>query len=765
MANRQETRVKKRPKKKGPHPVLKVIGTFFLVGLITCAMLACMAVMYIKVVIMPNVGLELGNFDMNLTSTIYYTDQSGNNKVLRTLHGSENRIWVAYKDIPENLINATVAIEDKRFYQHNGVDWIRTAYGVMSMFTGRDIQGGSTLTQQLIKNLTEEDQVTVKRKIKEIFRAIEFENKYSKKDILEWYLNYIYLGENCNGVYTAAYTYFGKDVSELSLAECASLIGITNNPSLYNPYRNAEGNKNRQTTILYAMADQGYITEEERDAAVAEELQFVRGEGESREFEPYSWYVDAVIDQVINDLMAKDYSAKSAADLVYAGGLEIYSCYNDEVQRSVDSVYQDMSNLNYRSSLDQPLQSAITVVNNKTGQVVALAGGMGEKTESRSFNRATSGTRQPGSSIKPLSVYAPAIEMGEITPNSIQYDKPNSEGWPKNSYNSYKGAISVMEAVRISSNCVAVNVLQNIVTEQKSLQFMRDVFHIELVESRTQNGRVVTDETVAALALGGLTDGVTTYEMASAYSVFPRNGTYIEPVLYTRVVNSEGVEILNNSPEETRVLQEKTAVYITKMLKKVVDSGTGKLAKFNGQVMAGKTGTTDSRKDLWFVGYTPYYTAAVWTGFDISERIPPSANNPSVVLWKKVMSAIHKGYTDIDFAAPTGMITLKVCTASGRLPNSYCPSTEEQSFTPGEEPTQNCGIHGPAKPRPPAFDPGDEATWPTDDPNFKIDDPTTWPGYVPPTTPAPSNPTPIEPTPAEPSPDPTPTPPTPANPV
>ena len=614
--------------------------TIVLIFVITAAMLLCMAAVYIKNVIIPNAGLEMTDYDLNLTSTILCKDpETGAYKVTQNLYGDENRVWVDIEEIPQYLQDAAVAIEDKRFYKHNGVDWVRTAKAVSLMFTGKDIQGGSTLTQQLIKNMTSDNEVTVKRKIMEIFRALEFEKKYSKEDILEAYLNYIYLGQGCNGVYTASYTYFGKHVSELSLAECASLIGITNNPSKYDPLGTLEVkdeetgevktsrdfNKERQETILFAMLDQGKISQEEYDAAVAEELVFNedgQNEGEVQTNSTiYSWYEDQVINDVIEDLMETyNWSEQYAKDKVFSGGLEIYSCMKPEVQAAVDKVYQDQNNLNVTSSSGQKLQSAITIVDNETGEVVAMAGGMGEKTASRSLNRATSSKRPPGSSIKPLAVYAPAIELGKVTPATMVEDSPygkvDGRDWPVNATGVYQGNVSVAKAVQESINTVAVKVLDMVGTET-SFNFMQDKFHIKLIKSLTKGGTTYTDIGLAQLALGGLTEGVSTYEMAAAYSVFPRQGTYVEPKTYTMVIdNNKQVLLRNESEPEKDVLSQRTTYYMTEMLQRVVTGGsgaTGKAANFTGQDIAGKTGTTTSRKDLWFVGYTPYYTCLLYT--------------------------------------------------------------------------------------------------------------------------------------------------------
>ncbi len=690
--------------------VLKVLGTVLLIGLTTCVMLACFAAIYIRTVIMPSADLKLTDFSLDLTTTMYYTDpDTGERTEMQTLHGDENRVWVSYDELPKDLIDAAMAIEDKRFYDHHGVDWIRTAKGVINLFTGQDTQGGSTITQQLIKNITDDKQVTVKRKITEIFRALELEKHYSKEYILEWYLNYIYLGEGCNGVYTASYAYFGKNVSQLSLAECASLVSITNNPSLYNPYYNREKNKERQELVLQQMFEREYITEQERDEAEAEELVFLRGEDEARTLTVFSWYEDQVITDVITDLCNKyDISTDAAADMVYSGGLEIDTCFNPEVQAAVDEVFNDRENLNYTSSSGQQLQSAITVVDNETGDGVALSGGIGEKTKSRGWNRATQTVRPPGSSIKPLSVYGPAIDMGLILPNTVVDDMPyqlNEESpWPVNSYGEYRGLMTVYKALEVSSNTVAVRILGDYITPKISFKFLTDKFGItSLVTSKVIGNEVYTDEGLSQLALGGLTKGVSTYEMAAAYSTFARSGIYTSPRTYSKVTDSEGNVILEKKSESHVAVKESTAWYINYMLKNVVAAGTGTNAKFSGMTIAGKTGTTTSRKDLWFVGYTPYYTAAVWTGYDQQERLGSSLGNPSTALWKKVMSAVHEDLTNKDFEVPAGeeVVSASYCLDSGLLPTEYCQEDPRGSrvttglFLKGDVPTQYCTIHVP----------------------------------------------------------------------
>ena len=716
-------------RRRGPSPVAvvcatiaKIIGTFLLIGIITSVILACFAVNYIRTVIIPQSHLE-ANFVMNETSTIYYQDPDTGAYVEHlSLHGSENRKLVSLSEIPKSLQDATIAIEDETFREHHGVNWKRTLYGVFLMFTGQDIQGGSTITQQFIKNFTQYDDVTVKRKILEIFRALDFDGTYSKDQILEWYLNYIYLGDGCYGVATAAENYFGKDVSELSLAESASLISITNNPTIYGPnstvrMTNADGvvttgrerNKQRQELVLWKMLDLGMISQAEYDAAIAEELNFVREQDEKKPGVIYNWYDEQVISDVIEDLMEKyDYSEQIAEDMVLSGGLNIYACVDQNIQSIVESVYYNRSSLDLVSKSGQEIQSAIVIIDPE-GNVAGLAGALGEKEGNLLLNMASGTYRQPGSSIKPLSVYAPALEYGVITPASAFDDYPvqvySGKAWPANSYLHYKGLLNLAPAIAVSSNPVAVRALEQLGVET-SFQFMQENFHIDLVEELVVGGEIKNDYGTSQLGLGGLTNGVSVMDMAAAYSVFPRDGLYVEPKTYTKVTREvDGVEevLLDNTVSEPEaVLSTKTTWYMNELLKGVVNGrysgATGTAAQLSGMTVAGKTGSTTSNNDRWFVGYTPYYTAAVWVGYQNPERIY-SDGNPAVSLWKKVMAPIHEGLENKSFSQASGTKTVQICQDSGLLATEACASDPRGSriisvtLFEGDIPSEQCALH------------------------------------------------------------------------
>ncbi len=720
-----QERPRRRRRRSSPAAaVLKVLGTLLLVGLVTGALLCCFGAVYIKTVIIPIAQeFTMNDFDVGENSVMYYEDKtSGEYKELVTLLNTTSSIWVDSDEIPKYLKEAAVAVEDKRFYTHPGVDWVRTGKAVLCMFTGQDIQGGSTITQQLIKNLTGYNETTVKRKVVEIFRALEFTKKYSKDYTLEWYLNIIPMGGKYKGVGSASYYYFGKPVSELSLAECASLISITNNPSMYSPYSTArfedpdtgeiltarDKNKQRQELVLWLMKDQGKISQEEYDQAVAEELNFVRGEGETQETDIYSWYEEQVITDVKNDLMEKyNYSEDVADRMLARGGLRIYTCVDLDVQRAAERIYENRDNLNFTSSNGQLMQSAITIIDNSTGDIAAIVGRVGEKTGNRWKNLATDAYRQPGSSLKPLSVYSPGLEMGVISPITVVDDYPyqvlNGSPWPINSGSArYKGLTTVRQGLAQSVNTVALRVLADRVTVDASFDFLQSRYHIDLVQAQQSGDTVQSDMSLAPLSMGGLTKGVTTRQMATAFAAFPSGGIYRTSRTYTKVthmVNDVEEVLLDNASTQEQAVKPTTAYYMNSMLSGVVSSaGTAGSARFSSSMgIAGKTGTTSSAYDRWFVGYTPYYTAAVWTGYEYNARM--SGPNRAIAMWKLVMEQVHKDLSAKKFAEPDGLTTVTVCKDSGLLATSFCEMDPRGSraFTDRvfreDAPTEFCTCH------------------------------------------------------------------------
>lgn len=685
----------------------KVFGTMVLVLFLTTLIFACLFALYVKNNLSAQVD-SIDGFTLDQTSVIYYEDpRTGQDVVLRKLYGGANRTWVKYEDIPKNLIHACIAIEDKRFEDHQGVDWVTTLKACVKMFLGRGEAGGSTITQQLVKNITGRDEVTVRRKLVEIFSALELEKKYTKKQIMELYLNVIALGENCEGVESASQVYFGKSVSELDLAECAALIGITNNPSIYDPYINADKNKERQVIILDQMLEQKYITQEQHDTAVAEELVLHNASGEaSGDEDYYSYFEDQVINDVVRDLSEKTgYDQTIVRKMLMTGGYKIYSTLNPDVQAAVEEVYQNLDNIPKTAS-SQQLQSGIVIIDNKTGDVVAVAGGVGEKQGSLILNRATQSYLSPGSTIKPVSVYAPALELGLITPATVMDDTPYSftdaRHWPKNSDSIYRGLMNINEAVGLSINTIPVKLVAQM-TPEYSFEFAKEKMGLSTLVSSYVNaaGDTFSDVDLAPLAMGGLTRGVTVKAMAQAYATFANEGVYREARTYTKVVDSDGKVVLDNTQQSHVAMKDMTAWYITYMLENTVESGTGTAAQIANMTVAGKTGTTTSDFDRWFAGYTPYYTGVVWCGYDDPEEVvlTDSSTNPAIVLWQKVMEQVHDGLPNKEFNKPTNVVECTVCRDSGLLMTDACREDPRGSRAVTVElslydvPTQNCDVH------------------------------------------------------------------------
>ena len=597
------------------------------------------------------------------TTLVYLDPQTGEERELQKLSAEENRDWASIEEIPKDLQHAFVSIEDERFYTHKGYDFKRTAKAALTLvgrkLTGKSgtALGGSTITQQLIKNITGDDEQVVARKIQEISRAVALEKKMEKDEILELYLNCIYLSQGCNGVQTASRIYFDKDVSELSLAECASIAGITQYPSLYDPFVNPEKNKARQELVLGKMLELEYISQAEYQEAIAEPLRFADPNSEERRKNTgtNSYFVDQLIRDVQRDLQAEGYSESVANKMLYSGGLKIYTTYVPEVQEAVEAYYEDIDNFP-----DSKAQSAIAVVDVRTGQIAGIAGGIGEKTASLNLNRASMSVRQPGSSIKPLAVYAPAIEQGIITPASIYNDAKKSYGdWtPRNSDREYRGNVDVRYAVRRSLNTVAVEVLSQVGAEN-SFNFLRDKLGIStLVQGRE---------------LGGLTDGVTVLEMASAYATFANEGMYNTPYIYTKVEDKNGNVILTSKRSTWEAMEASTAYVMTRLLNEVVTSGTGGGAGLsNGIFTAGKTGTSDENTNRWFVGVTPYYSAAVWYGYDTPQEI--AGGNPCVSIFRSVMNQAHRNLPETrTIARPKDVTYVEYCTVTGKRAGEFCP--------------------------------------------------------------------------------------------
>lgn len=682
-----------------PMPIRKALISFVvitgLVGIFSASAFAWYAFIYLD----PT--MDLGNIDNSLdyTTVVYANDSSGKPKEIEHLYTDENRIWVNLADIPVTLQEAFIAIEDQRFYKHNGVDWIRTGGAVLGMVTGSDSYGGSTITQQLIKNLTGDDDVKISRKIQEIRRALYLEKQYNKNQILEAYLNTIYLSQGCNGVQTAAKTYFNKDVEDLNLAECATIAAITKYPTKFDPYQGdeaREANKKRQETILNKMVELDMISEDE--AKEAKEYKLVFKNGSKKETNSkQSYFVEKVVDQVIEDLVKeKGYSYSYASSMVYSGGLSIYSTMEPDVQNILDEAYKKTSTFTSYEiySNGKAPESAMVILNNSTGAVAALVGGRGEKTVGRGLNRATNTYRQPGSCMKPIGTYAPAFEYKvkvegvTISPGTMVLDSYVRDSWPVNYDVVSNKPMSIQTAIARSTNTVAVKVNMALGAD-RAYEFLEENLGVTSMIPKK-------DENSSATALGGMTKGISVLEIAAAYEAFPNKGIYTKPYYYTKVVDSDGKILLEKTPETNVAMSESTASMINMLLKNAVDVGTGSPAKFVSTAVAGKTGTTSDSKDRWFVGYTSYYTAAVWYGYDQPARVNYNGTNPAVKAWRTVMEQVHRGVEYKSFSMPTNLVSVTYCSESGLLPTEECKKANtviSGQFLPGTAPTETCTVH------------------------------------------------------------------------
>lgn len=696
--------------------VLNILLTLLLIGMITGSIVVLVFALYVKGNIDPTLDVDLLTSSQSQTTTLYYYDDNGVAVELedQRLYGSENRLWVSYDEIPKNLVNAFIAIEDKRFEEHKGVDWITTGKACFGFLTGSSSAGGSTITQQLIKNLTGEDDVRIQRKVQEIFRALNLEKQYSKEQIMEMYLNTVYLSRGTYGVQAAAYKYFGKDVNELTLEECAAFASIVQYPTKYDPVQNPENNTERRRVVLTAMRDQGKITETEYMDAYYKELSLnLQDDSSSSNADTSSWYTDAVIEDVLQDLQdTYGVSRVVASRMIYSEGLSIYTCMDKDLQAALEQLYLDDSNFPEVNSVEV-LQSSCVVVDHSNGAIVALVGGRGEKKQSRMYNMATQAFRQPGSSIKPLAVYAPALDSGLITFGSAYDDSPLSfngnQPYPSNLPDVYNGLTYIDDAIARSVNTVAMRVMLDL-GAQEAYDFAKNKAGLGGLTDRyvKKDGTVLTD-VGPSLSLGGLTVGVTARQMAGGYTMFANNGVYQEPRTYSQVLDKNGNVLLDNSPKGEVAISEQTAGIMTKMLQNVVTRGTGRAITFRDTVdVAAKTGTTSSDYDRWCVGYSPYYTCAVWTGYEQPKAINTYGTSPSTAMFNTVMTAMHQKIlnrvnngeeTLKHFELPSGVVTATFCADSGQLITEACKADLRGSravtgyFTNTTVPTDACETH------------------------------------------------------------------------
>ncbi len=701
-------------------------------------------------------------------------DAEGNQMAELVAAGS-NRIWVDIEDIPRHVLDAFVAIEDERFYEHNGIDlkgMIRAGVrGVASGF--KKTEGASTITQQLLKNsvfdfMSESTLAEkVERKLQEQYLAIELEKNMTKDEILEAYLNTINLGQNALGIQAAANRYFNKDVKDLTISEAAVIAGTTKSPTGYNPISNQEKNKGRRDLVLQYMLEQDYISESEYEEAMADDV-YARIQTTNQvksSAEVFSYYVDAAIEQVINDLQeVKGYTSQQAYNLVYMGGLTIETAQDPTIQSIMDEEMGNEENYppNVRIGLDYALtvvkpdgeqenyskemmeeyfkeneysgfellfdtkedaqahidaykaslveegdtvyeraemtvqpQISMVVMDQYTGYVKGIVGGRGEKTANLTLNRAVDTVRQPGSTFKPVSTYAPALDSAGMTLATTQFDAPYNyqDGRPVRNWNgeAYRGWTALRKGIEQSMNIVAVKTLTDI-TPALGITYLENM-GITTLQKETVNKN---NDYVQSLALGGITHGVTNLELTGAYATIANGGVYTKPVFYTRILDHDKNVLIDNTVSYTRtVLKDSTAWLLTSAMKDVVNQGTGGAVRFSGMTIAGKTGTTSKNNDVWFVGYTPYYTAGIWAGFDNNHKLGKGETSYHKVIWKNVMSRIHENLENKDFPKPDSVRSAAVCSASGKLPiPGICDGmVRSEYFAVGTEPTEYCNVH------------------------------------------------------------------------
>jgi penicillin-binding protein 1A len=697
----------------------RIVLAFFLVIVFCAVMLTSSFVIYATQGIDASLDLEMLTANQGRTTKLYYYDGDGNAVELENerLHGAENRIWIPLSEIPKDVQNAFIAIEDHRFYEHQGVDFRRTAGAILGFASGGGLgYGGSTITQQLIKNLTGDNKATVKRKLTEIMRALHLEKEVSKETILELYLNTVYLAEGCYGVETAAELYFGKTASELTLVEGATLAAIIQYPTKYDPIQNPTYNKERRNTILWRMHELGLLEDDAYEEAIHTETELHLGTIRESE-KKLSWFTEVVIEDVIHDL-AKAYhlSRTAASQMLYNGGLSVYTTMDAKMQDAVEAYYANVENIP-KSKEGVRASSSTVLIDPKNGHLLAVAGDIGEKTSDRIFNLATQMLRSPGSVIKPVSVYAPALEKDLITWASVFDDVPVSftksgntyTAWPKNNPRIYSGLTTVNTALMKSTNTVAVRVLKKL-GENNSYRFLKSLGISTLVEyEKGGNGKTFSDIAAAPLALGATTRGVSVREMTGAYTMLANGeGIHHDTVSYTKVYDKDGNLILSNETEGTQAISKDTADIMTRLLKNVVTYGTASDMTLSSSVpVAGKTGTSNANTDRWFIGYTPDLLCGVWYGHKDARDIGTHKINPAVTIFDGLMSRLYaKNAAETmmlnkknKFPTSENVISALYCKDSGKAPAYACSHDLRGHrvvlgyFKKGTEPRSACDEH------------------------------------------------------------------------
>lgn len=674
----------------------RVLAVFIMITIITGCIVTCVLTVSILRHMNEEEPINFEQVKLSYTTTIFVEDASGAPQEYMEIQTGQDRTWIDYKDIPEHTRQALIAIEDKRFLEHNGVDWKRTIFAALNeVFHLSDTrQGGSTLTQQVVRNLTGDKEVRIDRKVREIMRALQLERDYSKDQILEMYLNTAFFGNNAYGIQAAAETYFSKDATQLTLAESASIIGITQSPTKHDPFKHPADNKKRQEHILWEMKEQGMISQAAYNEAVAETLNFQREVSAARR-QTYNYFIDHLIETVIADLCdQKGYAYADAENMVNRGGLRIYATVNPAMQDTVSAFYENPDNFPPVNSEEYPQSAFVALA--PDGRILALAGGIGEKSNARQFNRATQAKRQTGSSIKPLAAYLMAFENDLVTWSTLMDDHPitiKENGvdmtWPVNFQGTYEGMMTIDRALRESRNTIAVKLVQS-VGPQRVFDFLHDRLGFDSLIPAGQEQR--DDVNLSAMALGGMTYGVTPLELAGGYQIYANGGSFTKPYCYTKVLDARGNVLLQADTAARHVIAPETATVINRLMQRVtLPGGTGNGARWSNLPVAGKTGTSTDDYDQWFVGVTPYMVTATWMGYDTPKKISYYSYPPPVV-FNRLASQLHQGLEAKDFPVWGDTVQKTYCAESGGLAVAGCTTTDVGWYAASHLP-EECPLH------------------------------------------------------------------------
>jgi len=666
--------------------------------LILISLFALGGVVYVNAFASKNVDSvndeRLFNLAKGETFTEYYTDASGKATTPESYVpvfkksialGEAKKKWVELENISPNVKNAFISAEDRAFYSHSGVNIRRTVYAVLnSVFHFKSTFGASTITQQVIKNVSGDNEITFKRKLSEIIRAYNIEKNHTKDEILEVYLNIVPMGENIYGIYSASEIYFGKEPKDLTISEAAALTGITNAPSRYNPHTNYENCVKKRNDVLFAMLDNGAISEEEYSSAISEKLSVLPVDNNSETVN--SWFIETVNRDVVSALMNEYGLTRSAAELLlYNGGLKIYTTESELIQTKLEEYFSDISN--FPNEVRYGLGFSMVVTDSMTGNLLGIVGSVGEKCANRVLNHALT-PNTPGSSLKPIALYAPLINSGRINWATVFDDVPlefkkNGSGYteyPHNYPNVYDGLITVKDSLRLSKNTTALRLYKMLGAENIYKSLKNDFgFDTLLRREILDNGSVLTDLAPSPLALGQLTYGISLRKLTEAYTVFTRNGRFSEGKSFIAVYDRDGKLLLDNSNQEKQIFSPECARIMNKLLMNVTESGTAsKITLKNTVDTAGKTGTSGDDKDRLFIGYTPYLTAGIWCGYQTGDKSINKISPTHIKIWDEVMTDIHsellKNVPDGEIKAfsSKGLIKAEYCKDSGKIYSENC---------------------------------------------------------------------------------------------